>query len=350
MNKLVSVIVPTFNREDLIERALTSILNQTYTNIEIIVVDDSSQDHTHQIVDQFSNTKHKVIYIRNEKNLGAASSRNIGIKRSKGDYIAFLDSDDEWLDTHLEESIRILEKENAFISSAFWYERREGEEKVAFYNEKHVKEAVTELNPKIGDNYYRFDRNFFQYAITHDFYCYHINTLVIDRRVFQEVALFNSKLRASEDMDFTLRLIERYGLCLIRNYHFIYNQGNDNLYWFVERGALTPDIILQDEHLIDKLSFCNFYKSKMLILRKRLVKRTSTIEIKEPYLKKCNEKIARKYFAIAYMNKQRSVVNSLIYTLRAIKYDKQPIYLEFFATLYSKKKRKEFSTDRIDIY
>ncbi len=350
MEKLVSVIVPTYNRENLIIRALNSILNQTYKNIEIIVVDDSSQDNTFQKVNQFSNKIHKITYIRNKKNVGPAVSRNIGIRKSKGDYIAFLDSDDVWLATHLEESIKILQEENAYLSSAFWYERREGEEEKAFYNEEHIKAAIQELDPKVSELYYRFGRDFFRYAISHDFYCYHINTLVIDRRAIENEALFNPKLRASEDMDFTLRLIERYGLCLVRNQHFIYNQGNDNLYWFVERGALKPDMILQDQQLIRKLSFCNYYKAKMLILRKKLIKKSSTIKEKEPYLKICNEKIARKYFAIAYMNKQESLMCSFISTLRAIKYDRQHLYIMFLLQLFRKDKRQKFVIDRIDIY
>lgn len=345
---MVSVIVPTYNRGNLLGRALNSIVNQTYDNIEIIVVDDFSKDNTYQVVRQFKDKGHNIKYIYNKKNLGPSISRNIGIAHSKGKYIAFLDSDDEWLDIHLEESINVLEKENAYVSSAFWYERKENGEETAFYNENHIKEAVKTLSPKVCDGYYKFDRNFFKYTIMHDIYCYHINTIVFNRMALDEIKLFNKGLRASEDMEFTLRLIERYGLCLINNFHFIYCKGNDNLYWFVERGILDPKMILEDYILIKKLSFCNYNKCKMLILRKKLIKNSSTIEDGELYLKKCNEKIARKYFAIAYMYKEINVAYSLYYTLKAIIYDRQPLYIKYFFAIF--RNRKEFKVERIDIY
>lgn len=92
--KKISVVVPTYNRELTIERCINSILNQTIAVEEIIVVDDGSNDNTLKIIRAIKNSKIKVI---KQNHRGAQAARNLGILNAKGDYIAFLDSDDEWL-------------------------------------------------------------------------------------------------------------------------------------------------------------------------------------------------------------------------------------------------------------
>jgi glycosyltransferase involved in cell wall biosynthesis len=104
---LVSVIIPTYNRSEMLKRAIQSVLLQTYQNFEIIVVDDGSTDNTQDVL---GSIEYRFIkYIRNKANKGGAYSRNLGIDHSKGRYIAFLDSDDEWLPTKLEKQIILFE-------------------------------------------------------------------------------------------------------------------------------------------------------------------------------------------------------------------------------------------------
>jgi glycosyltransferase involved in cell wall biosynthesis len=110
---MVSVIVPTYNREKTILRAINSILKQTYKDIEIIIIDDYSNDNTQEVVKSLNNDKIK--YIKQDKNRGACAARNIGIKLAKGEYIAFLDSDDEWLPEKIEKQIKFLKTNNADI-------------------------------------------------------------------------------------------------------------------------------------------------------------------------------------------------------------------------------------------
>jgi len=94
---LVSVILPTFNRASTLPRAIDSVLTQTYANLELIIVDDGSTDNTHELLKKYQKVDKRVKVIYNKQNLGAPLSRNKGIKASNGDYIAFQDSDDEWL-------------------------------------------------------------------------------------------------------------------------------------------------------------------------------------------------------------------------------------------------------------
>ena len=95
----VSAIIPTYNRANIVIRAIQSVLNQTYQNFELLVIDDGSQDNTEEIVTGIHDNRIK--YIRHEKNKGVAAARNTGIEAAKGEFIAFLDSDDEWLPNKL---------------------------------------------------------------------------------------------------------------------------------------------------------------------------------------------------------------------------------------------------------
>lgn len=116
MNKeLVSVIIPTYNRANVIERAIRSVLNQTYDNIEIIIVDDKSEDNTKEIVDKIDDNRIRYFFL--EENKGACFARNYGIEISNGKYIAFQDSDDEWINNKLEKQIQFLEKNKLDVVS-----------------------------------------------------------------------------------------------------------------------------------------------------------------------------------------------------------------------------------------
>ncbi|MGL6105767.1 glycosyltransferase family 2 protein [Romboutsia sp.] len=92
-NKKISVIVPVYNVEKYLERCLNSLLNQTYKNLEIILINDGSTDSSEEIRKKYSKQDEKIKFISQE-NKGIAETRNVGIKNSTGEYIAFLDSDD----------------------------------------------------------------------------------------------------------------------------------------------------------------------------------------------------------------------------------------------------------------
>ena len=103
----VSVIIPTHNRAESLRSAITSVLNQTYQDFEIIIIDDASKDNTREVIAHFSDTRIKYIY--NQLGKGDAGSRNIGIINSSGEYIALLDDDDEWLPEKLEMQTYLLD-------------------------------------------------------------------------------------------------------------------------------------------------------------------------------------------------------------------------------------------------
>jgi len=94
----ISIILPTFNRADTINHAIDSILNQTFANLEIIIVDDASTDKTYQVVTTYQKKDSRIIYIQNKENIGCAKSRNIGLKHAQAEMISFMDDDDKYED------------------------------------------------------------------------------------------------------------------------------------------------------------------------------------------------------------------------------------------------------------
>ncbi len=100
---LVSVIVPSYNRANVLPRAVKSVLAQTYQDFEIIIIDDCSKDNTQEVVKNFNDPR--IRYIRHETNKGGNAARNTGIKAANGEFVAFLDSDDEWLPTKFEKQM-----------------------------------------------------------------------------------------------------------------------------------------------------------------------------------------------------------------------------------------------------
>jgi len=117
----VSVIIPTYNRAYLLGRAIQSVLDQTYQDFEVIVVDDASSDNTEEVVKSFNDER--IRYIRHVKNKGEAAARNTGIKIARGEYIASHDSDDEWLPEKLEKQMKVFETVSldvGVVYTGFW--------------------------------------------------------------------------------------------------------------------------------------------------------------------------------------------------------------------------------------
>lgn len=113
----VSIIIPTYNRATLLLQAVQSVLNQTYQNFEILVIDDHSTDNTPKLISEIDDIR--VHYIRLVQNQGAPVARNIGLKKAKGELVAFLDSDDEWHQTKLEKQIGVFAQSNSNLGVVY---------------------------------------------------------------------------------------------------------------------------------------------------------------------------------------------------------------------------------------
>ena len=109
----VSVVIPTFRRAGLVPRAINSVLRQTFKDIEVIVIDDASPDNTGEIVQAISDPR--VRYFRHEQNRGLPAVRNTGVRQAAGEFIAFLDDDDEWREDKLEHQLRAIESHDIVV-------------------------------------------------------------------------------------------------------------------------------------------------------------------------------------------------------------------------------------------
>lgn len=189
----VSVIIPTYNRKNTLKRAIDSVLNQTYKNFEIIIVDDCSTDGTLEYITELYGALENLIYIRNDKNLGPSASRNVGALHASGTYLAFQDSDDEWLPHKLErqmEALKNVDEEPGFVYSAFKAIDSKGEE--TFFPMQDV------------DNEWKTGRNAFICMLTVPLVC--TITLLIKKELFLAEGGFNEELRALVDYELALRI------------------------------------------------------------------------------------------------------------------------------------------------
>lgn len=123
---LVSIIMPSWNTGRFIKETIQSVIDQTYSNWELIIVDDCSNDNTYTVVESFSDSRIK--YLHNEKNAGAALARNKAMREARGEWIAFLDSDDLWMSEKLEHQINFMKK-NGYSLSYTEYEKIDEESK-----------------------------------------------------------------------------------------------------------------------------------------------------------------------------------------------------------------------------
>lgn len=105
---MISIVIPLYNKEQTIINTLNSVFKQTYSNFEIVIINDGSTDNSVKIINQnFDDARIRII---NQKNAGVSAARNKGIEESRGEWISFLDGDDEWLPNYLEEVQKAIEK------------------------------------------------------------------------------------------------------------------------------------------------------------------------------------------------------------------------------------------------
>jgi glycosyltransferase involved in cell wall biosynthesis len=198
VNSKISVIIPTHNRASSARRAISSVLAQTYQNFEIIVVDDCSSDK-HSIPDIVKTLNDdRVISVRHNESLGPSAARNTGINSSKGDYIAFLDDDDIWMETKLKDQLHSL---GACIASMSGFFTQAG---------VRVKSKKTTLNVK--DIIYERD--------------YAINSGLLVKSSYIKDVRYDNDLRVGEDIDFLFKILRKGEVKYINKPLYFVNLGD----------------------------------------------------------------------------------------------------------------------------
>lgn len=121
MKPLISIITPSYNSEKFIKETIESVLNQTYKNWEMLIIDDCSSDSSPELIKEYCRKDERIKYLKNKKNSGPAISRNLGLDNSKGEYIAFLDSDDIWFKEKLQIQMEYIIKNKADVLHNNYY-------------------------------------------------------------------------------------------------------------------------------------------------------------------------------------------------------------------------------------
>jgi glycosyltransferase involved in cell wall biosynthesis len=190
-NPAISVIIPTYNRSHLIGKSIQSVLNQTYSNFELIVVDDGSTDGTGEVVKAINDKRLK--YILCNKNIGAAAARNVGIRLAKGDFIAFQDDDDEWLPKKLEKQIEIIEKSSPEVGVVYTALCRKKGNKNIYIPSKSKKTKKGNIHKSL------LEGNFVS-----------TQTIFVRRDCFEIAGMFDENLPRLQDWELVIRLSKYY--------------------------------------------------------------------------------------------------------------------------------------------
>ncbi len=189
MKPFFSIIIPLYNKENYILDTLNSVLNQSFANFEIIIIDDGSTDNGYKIVSQIKDDRIKLF---KQKNLGVSITRNVGVKKSKGKYIALIDADDLWYENHLKE----LKKQiNLFPKAALFCNNYE-----IIYNKNKKSNAVLNFEYKKEP---LIVKDYFKASIINSVAW--TSAVSFSKEKFNKIGGFNEKLITGQDLDLWIR-------------------------------------------------------------------------------------------------------------------------------------------------
>ena len=263
----IDVIIPTYNRASVLARAIESVLNQTYKNFHLHIVDDGSTDNTRELLQKYS--LHPQMSVYYQKNSGVSSARNFGVSKAQHEWISFLDSDDEWLPNKLLEQVKYLEAHPLieFIHS----------------EEQWIRNGVR-VNPK--KKHSKDSADLFHRSL--QFCLISPSTVLMSRKLFLEFDGFDEELIICEDYDLWIKVLAKHEIGFI-NIDLIKKYGghNDQLstkyiamdYWRIK--SLVKIYHSQKLSAVQKNDIQEVIKSKSELLLKNYAKYENKIESSE---------------------------------------------------------------------
>jgi len=232
MDNGVSVVIPAYNAADTLPRAIESVLNQTHKNLELIVVDDASQDDTEELVKKYIQKDSRVRYIKHEENKERSAARNTGIKNARKPFVAFLDADDEWLPEKLEKQLSYL--------------RQKGKNWIGVYSDltsnvstqKFSLPAKKRLQKEGGKEVIKTDLlNIGVWGTS--------TTLLVKKSIISKIGGFDESLNLNEDLEIKIRLLKEGQLAYLDEELTIVHKDKNG-------GNLPPEYIEKTKNLILK--------------------------------------------------------------------------------------------------
>jgi len=248
-NQIVSVIMPTYNRENYLRYAIDSVLNQTYKNLELHIIDDGSTDGTRDLVNSYDDNRIKYYH---QGNRGQSVARNVGIKNASGKFICFLDSDNLWKLDKLERQIKLMDENRDYQ---------------IIYGENEIINEDGQVQPT-QQTIRRYSGNITEQLLIYN--CINFNTTMIRIECFQEMGGINENTRAGEDYELFLKFSIRYRFMYVpeifAQYRLMENRISSNHDKVLQSNHnILSNFIDEHRNLLDKTiinyTWCRFYTS-----------------------------------------------------------------------------------------
>ncbi len=215
----ISVILPTYNRANLISRAINSVINQTYQKFQLIIVDDDSIDNTEMIIKEYNNPK--ICYLKHPYNMGPAEARNTGIKYARSNYLAFIDSDDKWFPEKLEKQLEVFLK-YSYNNLGIVYSdmiRVDKDNREIYWRSPDFKLEVKDLYKK---------------SLNYEVENIGISTAMIRKECLKKIGYFDPNLKRLEDLEIFIRLSK---------YFNFYHLEIPLIYYYETESGVSSSII-----------------------------------------------------------------------------------------------------------
>lgn len=287
----LSIVIPLYNKAKWIERAIDSVLNQTFQDFEIIVVDDGSTDGSDKIVENINDVRIRLI---RQQNAGASAARNTGIKESQGELIAFLDADDWWVSNKIEKQYELLYELPFLVWVASGFD-------AIHLNTKKIKYPLTNGYKQLLSNRRCFE-DFYVAALSG--VIFFTTTMIIKKNIFDEVGLFDTSMKIGEDRDLWYRIAEKYPqIGYVDASLAIYDERNEGTLTKSQTSYSEDMRKVIEKHTDPSVCF-NKSNTKHLFLRKeilRALRHCARLYEKENiryFLKKYKHWLPTKYFLI----------------------------------------------------
>ncbi len=246
---MFSVIIPLYNKSPYIKKAINSVLTQTYSDFELLIINDGSTDDSLSIVQQFSDSR---IKIYSQKNAGVSAARNNGVKKANFDYIAFLDADDWWHKDFLKEMKSLITQfpDAGIYGNRYWYVKN---------NKLKLTNVGLPENFKKGYiNYFKIYSNTFAVPFNCSF-------VIVKKHIFNDVGGFNANLKFGEDFDLWVRIALKQKIGYLNKPMAYSNQDVD-----IYNRALGAKLWNPENHFIFNLDYLQVEEKTNLILKKLL--------------------------------------------------------------------------------
>ncbi len=271
---LVSCVIPTHNRADLLPRAIKSIQNQTYKNLEIIIVSDGSTDNTAKVMKALCETDARIKFIDYPSAQGGNFARNIGIEKARGELIAFLDDDDEWLPEKIEKQIQLINDEVGLVYTGV---------KIIYVNEKI---EYTFISKKKGD---------LSKEILLDNCIGTTSAVMIKKELLEKAGMFDNKLKALQDFDLWIRVCQLCKVDVVEE---------ELIYYYNYTGKVQVSATTQK--YVDSFDYINNKYKKLFnhlnLEKAKEKKRNEYMLLANKAMRNGDKKLTRKYIGMALKN------------------------------------------------